>query len=226
MTLPGFSTLTPCTGLGCGRAEPTCVCGPSSGFASDSGLQDIGDGQATQRSLRTYTDSSWVQGTVARHAPIAGVLDPHFGQLGQVGMSSENSTMNADCGNTDHHPALDTLAAAAHQQRSQETLQPFINERCSNLVSKPNGAQHVRPTATGAQLSSSYAAESNATASDRNITIGHTSQRSWQPVDPSWPQEPVAPETAYRGATNPSPDGYGAGDDWDTMVKNLYAVWR
>jgi hypothetical protein len=92
MTLPSFSTLTPYIGLGGDHAEPTCARGPSSGLASDSGLQEIGNGQVAQRPWRTYADSSWAQGTLVPHAPIDGVLNPYLGQLGQVGMASENST--------------------------------------------------------------------------------------------------------------------------------------
>lgn len=110
MTLPGFSTLNPYTGLGGGHAETTRVRGPNSGFALDSGvhddsaaigqtqsqtpgLQEIRNGQIAQHPWRTYADSSCVQRTVARHAPIDSVLTPHIDQLGQVGIPHGNSSM-------------------------------------------------------------------------------------------------------------------------------------
>jgi len=104
--------------------------------------------------------------------------------------------------------ALDTLAAAAHQQRLQETLESSTDKPRSNLVPRINGAQDVCLTAARAQSSLPYEAEPNAIASNRNITFGQTSQRSWQSFDPSWSRGPIAPETSYDGAMNPLLDEF------------------
>jgi hypothetical protein len=132
---------------------------------------------------------------------------------------------------------MDALAAAAwHHDRLQDGLDPRVTglgtDPTTDIEEAQNGGPQdpaVRTSATqetNMMNHQTHEAEPNAIASNRNTKFGQTSQRSWQPFDPSWSQEPIASETTYNGAMNPFLNGYGAIDDWDTMVEDLYAVWR
>jgi hypothetical protein len=140
---------------------------------------------------------------------------------GNMCLSSETCSENT---------ALDTLAAAAHQQRLQDTLEPPTNEPCRNLVSKINGSRDVRPAGAGAQSLTSHEDEPNAIASNQELIYDQSSQHSLQLFDLSWPQEPVAPGASYEGTLNPLFNGFsqaempngestmGIGTFWDDVT--------
>jgi hypothetical protein len=132
---------------------------------------------------------------------------------------------------------MDALAAAAwHHDRLQDGLDLRVTGLGTDPTTDIEEAQNSGPQDPAVRTSATqetnmmnhqtHEAEPNAIASNRNTKFGQTSQRSWQPFDPSWSQEPIASETTYNGAMNPFLNGYGAIDDWDTMVEDLYAVWR
>ena len=75
---------------------------------------------------------------------------------------------------------------------------------CLSLQTGPeNTALDTLAAAASTQSLSSHEAGPNAIANNQNIMSGQTSQRSLQPFDPSWPQEPAAHDTSYSGAMNP-----------------------
>jgi hypothetical protein len=132
---------------------------------------------------------------------------------------------------------MDALAAAAwHHDRLQDGFDLRVTGLGTDPTTDIEEAQNSGPQDPAVRTSATqetnmmnhqtHEAEPNAIASNRNTKFGQTSQRSWQPFDPSWSQEPIASETTYNGAMNPFLNGYGAIDDWDTMVEDLYAVWR
>lgn len=123
MALPSLSTLDPYTGLGGDLAATTCIRGPNSGFAPNSGvyrdgaaideaqtsaLRQTGDGQVAQYPWRTYTDSSCAQRTVSlahneavNSAPV-GSLN-YFSQA-EIAMANDTAAVTPDIG--DLWPAI------------------------------------------------------------------------------------------------------------------------
>lgn len=122
------------------------------------------------------------------------------GNAGESRLSSEICSQNT---------ALDTLAAAAHQQRLQDTEgETPTDGLCSNLLPAIDRTRVVRPTVIGTQSFTPCEAEPNAGANNQEAIYGQPPQRPWQPFDLNWSQEPVAPGAPYDGAMNPLFNGF------------------